>query len=255
MLAVAAERARVEALLPVTEPAPAAPVAVAKVAWLEARAGLKRTLGTIRATYNRLDVNWSDVGYKLRWHVPYNSPDYIHDGDILHGLDGLFQYIQREKKFEKAEDTYECCMTLHYCTKYLACDNEYKREGYRSRADNFSDIYEKNYKFRRNWVAFLRQIVTYVEMIYEDEDEKLYQSVDKLKVMHSYESFWEGRQWYVTDRPGVYDWSTVIGHITTAQAEIDREPPQEPWFGRKPDADGGRRETTALLEQLRELSV
>jgi hypothetical protein len=92
----------------------------------------------------------------------------IKDGEILDGLNVLYHYLN-DNKFEKGEDTYQCCAALHRWTKYLACDDRYKKEK-ASKDDRFKRIYRNNYNFRRKWVAFLSGIVAYVELMHTDTD-------------------------------------------------------------------------------------
>ena len=131
---------------------------------------------------------------------------------------------------------------------YLACDDKYKRQGRLSKDDRFTGIYQGNYKFRRNWVAFLSQIVGYVEMLWEDKkaDDKLYLDTGKLASMTWAESFWDGRQGYPA-----FEWSVIKRDIATAQAAIDQEPEPEPersWLGW-----GGGKRVQAKLHALKEL--
>jgi hypothetical protein len=61
-----------------------------------------------------------------------------------------------------------------------------------------------------------------------------------------------------------FQWVKVKGHIETAQAALDKEPPSKFWTDRLPfdryrkvvldGGDGRRREMTELLDRLRELS-
>jgi hypothetical protein len=62
----------------------------------------------------------------------------IKDGEILDGLNVLFHYV-KDKGFERAEDTYQCCVSLHRWTKYLACDDVNKEE-VRTKDDRFKRI-------------------------------------------------------------------------------------------------------------------
>ena len=154
------------------------------------------------------------------------------------GLAELADKMQTQR-FYRTWDTYRCCEFLRDCTKYLACDGRYKREGWLSKDDRFTGIYKSNYKFRRSWVALLSQIVGYVEMLSEDEDkEKLYENGAKLAAMSWGEAEWKD-----------YVWSTVKGHITTAQAAIDQEP-EESRLSRVMSALRGQKANLDALKDL-----
>jgi hypothetical protein len=167
-------------------------------------------------TYNKLV---SRVGDAVNF-ASYGSSGYLHTGDIQSGLAVLADKMQTQR-FYRTWDTYRCCEFLRDCTKYLACDGRYTREGWRSTDDRFTGAYKGNYTFRRNWVALLSQIVRYVEMINEDEaaDKKLYLDRDKLASMGLGEHEWYGRY-----GGRAYAWSTVKEDIATAQEAIDQEP-------------------------------
>jgi len=176
----------------------------------------------------------------------------IKDGEILDGLNILYHYLN-DNKFERGEDTYQCCAALYRWTKYLACDDRYKKEK-ASKDDRFKRIYRNNYNFRRKWVAFLSGIVAYVELMYENEGER---KVDAIRA--ELERLTKGYPWW-----GGFDWATVKGHIDAAKAELDKEPKRAPWTNYLPfdvdrravleGEDGRRRDVTELLERLRELS-
>jgi hypothetical protein len=171
----------------------------------------------------------------------------IKDGEILDGLNILYHYLN-DNKFEKGEDTYQCCAALHRWTKYLACDDRYKKEK-ASKDDRFKRIYRNNYKFRRSWVAFLSGIVKYVEVMHSDAD----------AIRAELERLTKGYPWW-----NGFDWATVKGHIDAAKAELDKEPKSAPWTNYLPfdvdrravleGEDGRRRDVTELLDRLRELS-
>jgi hypothetical protein len=200
--------------------AEAADVAVSDTLW-EARRKLAGELGKMRKTYERFVSRFGED--TANYFTPMNSPKYVHDGVILGGLNGLSEYMARrsssktQETFSKRQDTFRCCEFLRNCTKYLACDGRYKRAGRLSKDDRFAGIYKGKYEFRRSWVALLRQIVQYVEMLYEDEvddNKKLYLNRQTLASMHSWgESFWAD-----------YAWSTIKQHITTAEEAIKKEP-------------------------------
>ncbi len=136
-----------------------------KPGFLKARLKLVGDLGTVCKTYKKLVSNFTDTNFgKTR-----TDPKYLHDGWILGGLIKLTDCMAQP--FKRSEDTYHCCALLRDCTCYLACDEKYKIEGRLSKDDRFAGIYKANPNFRREWIAFLRQLVGYVEMLYEDEDE------------------------------------------------------------------------------------
>jgi len=173
------------------------------------------------------------------------------EGDILLGLGMLSANWQRHfMTFERKEDTYYCCLTLQLCTKYLA--GNHVSDPYRpSKDDRFKGIYESNYQFRRDWVAFLRNVAAYVELMYlssEDEDFKLYLNQERLsKMSDEYRAkWWEG-----------YDWSVINGHIREAQEKINNEPPTLWQRLRKSTGaeDDSRRKVGEMLAQLQALSV
>jgi len=213
---------------------------------------LKQELGTVGKTYKGLVSRFGDTN--LITHP--DSRSYLHVGQILGGLIELVNYMAT-RPFKRTEDTYHCCELLRDCTCYLACDGKYKRPGRLSKDDRFAGIYKANPKFRRVWVAFLRQLVGYVEMLYEDEGEakKLYLDRKKLADMHSGESFWLGRHGYPA-----YEWAKIKQDITTAEEAIEQEPePQksrwesvQDWMTRKGEEQHGE-DVPALLAQLHEL--
>ncbi len=190
---------------------------------------------------------WACIGFLL----PVLPVWYVHDGAILGGLNGLSVYMAT-RSFSKRQDTFRCCEFLRDCTKYLAYDGQYKTY-YLTKDDRFAGIYKGKYEFRRSWVALLRQIVEYVEMLYKDEvddNKKLYLNRQTLTSMHSWgESFWAD-----------YAWSTIKQHITTAEEAIKKEPEPKKmgWERLKKSVSRTGEEqhigdVPALLAQLQEL--
>ncbi len=179
----------------------------------------------------------------------------IKDGEILAGLGMLFHYL-KGRKFQKAKDTEQYCLALHWWTKYLACDDAHKIKDVPSKDDRFKVIYLNNYNFRRRWVAFFSKIVDYVELMYANEtgDVKLYENVETLRAMGPCPSWWDG-----------FVWATVKEHIEMAKGKIEKEPTTAPSSNYAPfdwyrgvlleGGDGRRREVTELLEELQKLSV
>ncbi len=177
----------------------------------------------------------------------------IKDGEILDGLNILYHYV-REKGFERAEDTYQCCAALHRWTKYLACDDKYKTTA-GSKDDRFRRIYKNNYNFRRKWVAFLSGIVAYVELMYEDplylasntsnEGERRVEAIrDALTRPTRGSAWWDG-----------FDWATVRGHIDAAKTKIGQEPATKPLssyvpWDRYTDGEMREREMAEMLGEL-----
>ena len=217
----------------------------AKGAWKAARLKVTQDVRTVNKTYEGLASRLGDgvSNFVTAW----NSPGYLHVGQILGGLIELSEYMAT-KTFKRTEDTYQCCQLLRDCTVYLACDDKYKRKGRLSKDDRFTGIYRGGYTFRRTWVAFLSQIAGYVEMLWEDEeaDNRLYLNRDKLASMHHGvgDSFWLGRQGYPA-----FEWSVIKRDIATAQAAIDQEPePERSWLGW-----GGSKRVQAKLHALKEL--
>jgi hypothetical protein len=227
---------------------------LAEPAWTEARQKLVQELQTVHKTYERLAKRLGD------------EISNIPIGGILGGQIQLSHYIATQT-YKRTEDTYLFCQLLRNCTCYLACDDKYKREGHPSKNDRFKRIYKNNYHFRRKWVAFLSQIVAYVEMLYEHEEDagkKLYLTTDKLASMHYGlgDTFWLGRGGYP-----YFAWANIKQDITTAQEAIDKEPKQAPatnWlpldWHRKALLDGGadvRGQRTQrvqdLLDELRQV--
>jgi hypothetical protein len=180
------------------------------------------------------------------------GPIKIENGEILDGL-YILDYYFKDNKFEKGEDTYQCCAALHRWTKYLACDDRYKKEK-ASKDDRFKGIYRNNYKFRRRWVAFLSGIVAYVELMYENEGER------KVDAIHLELKKLTGGRVLLLDG---FHWTTVKGHIDAAKALLEKEPTSAPWTNYLPfdvhrravleGEDGRRRDVTELLDRLREL--
>ena len=136
----------------------------------------------------------------------------IKDGEILDGLNILWHYL-KDHRFLKGEDTYQCCAALRRWTKYLACDDSAKKAE-ASKDDRFKRIYLNNYKFRRQWVALLRGVVEYVELMYENEGERKTQVIhaEIARMTNKSPAWWAG-----------FDWPTVKGHIETAEAKLALE--------------------------------
>jgi hypothetical protein len=178
-----------------------------------ARLKLAGDLGTMRKTYEGFVSRFVEA--TANFFRRYDSPNYVHPGKILGGLNELSEYMAT-RSFKKTQDTYKCCEFLRDCTKFLACDGKYQRPCHLSKDDRFAGIYKGKCEFRRSWVALLRQIVQYVEMLCEDEEDenkKLYLNRQTLASMYWGENFWEG-----------YVWSTIKQHITTAEEAIKKEP-------------------------------
>ena len=216
---------------------------------LEAREKLRRDVDRMYSKYynlvETLKENVMEFGRVLTGRG-------IKDGEILDGLNILYNY-SKDKKYERAEDTYQCCAALHRWTKYLACDDKYKKT-VASKDDRFKRIYLNNYNFRRKWVAFLRGVVDYVELMYEDKGErKTYTIQAEIEKMTLY-----SRAWWT----GFY-WPTVQGHIETAEAKLAQEPDPAwyerlvPWDTHRgvllEDGDGRRRDVGELLAELQKL--
>jgi hypothetical protein len=140
-------------------------VEVMSDAVMQARAKLRNDVDKTHLQYQHL-VN--TIKEDLMEAVRVVTRRTIKDGEILDGLNVLYHYLN-DNKFEKGEDTYQCCAALHRWTKYLACDDRYKKEK-ASKDDRFKRIYRNNYNFRRKWVAFLSGIVAYVELMHTDTD-------------------------------------------------------------------------------------
>jgi hypothetical protein len=115
-------------------------------------------------------------------------------------------------------------------------------------------VYESNWQFRRDWVAFLSHVVAYVEKMYgyeTDEDYKLYLDQQRLSRMHDlYRARWvEG-----------YDWAAIKAHIETAQEKIKNEPPSmwqkmRKWTGFAGAGLQDGDDMGEMLAQLQTLSV
>jgi hypothetical protein len=227
---------------------------VAKDTWSAARLKLAGDLGTVGKTYQMLVSRFTDTNFGKK----PSSPNYLHDGQILGGLIKLTDYMTTQS-FKRSEDTYHCCELLRDCTCYLACDGKYKRPGRLSKDDRFAGIYKANSEFRREWVAFLRQLVGYVEMLYEGEDaaKNLYLNRYKLADMHNGVdgSFWLSRHGYPA-----YDWERIKQDITTAEEGIRQEPEPtksrwqsvQDWMARLGEEHQGE-DVPALLAQLQAL--
>jgi hypothetical protein len=145
--------------------------------------------------------------------------DDVLEGDILIGLQQLADHWWRSfATFAREKETFHCCLTLHLCTKYLA-DGRVRDPHRPSKDERFIGVYESNWQFRRDWVAFLSHVVAYVEKMYSietDADYKLYLHRQRLSGMTNvYRArWWEG-----------YDWAAIKAHIETAQEQIKNEPP------------------------------
>jgi hypothetical protein len=189
-----------------------------KEGWSEVRVKLAGDLGTMCKTYEGLVSRFGDA---MRRAMHPHSSRYIHDGYILDALQELSTYMAG-RPFKKTEDTVQCCLFLLNCTKYLACDGKYKRAGHLSKDERFTAVYQGKYEFRRNWVALLRQIVGYVEMLYEGEedDKKLYLNRLQLEKLQGSNYMWDG---YGKFWPR-YVWSTITQQIETAEEAIKKEP-------------------------------
>jgi len=177
------------------------------------------------------------------------------EGDVVIGIRQLSNHWRTNFwTFERKNDTYHCCLTLHLCTKLLACDR--KKDPFRpSKDDRFKGIYESNNHFRRDWVAFLSHVVAYVELMYAsetDESFKLYLNKNRLGAMHN-----DRRRWWWQG----YDWPAIKGHIKAAQDKINKEPPPTAWQTMKKWVPGLGAELEdgddvgEMLARLRELSV
>jgi hypothetical protein len=207
---------------------------VTNATWSDARKELIQELGTVGKTYKRLVSRFGDTNLI----TPYGSKNYLHVGQILGGLIQLTDYMAT-RPFKRSEDTYHCCELLRDCTCFLACDDKYKRPNYLSKDDRFAGMYKANPKFRRVWVAFLRQLVQYVEMLYADEAaaKKLYLDPQKLADMHWSDIFWLGYGGYPA-----YSWAKINQDITTAEEAIKQEPEPKPThWERLHDLDGPQR--------------
>jgi hypothetical protein len=185
------------------------------------------------------------------------SSKYERTGNILNSLDSLNKDQEKDwdvhDKNIRINDTYQWCLALQHCTKYLACDDRYKMEtGYASKDDRFKKIYEKHYYFRRRWVAFLRQIQKYVELI-NDGDWKLYMDVKELHLLNR--SSYKGIDLDKKEFEG-YVWATIVGHIDAAQLKLDAEDriktagQTAQWWA---DKRGQTQHIQDLLDELREV--
>jgi hypothetical protein len=174
---------------------------------------------------------------------------------ILGALHSLVKYQQEfwvEDPDIRRKDTYHWCLALHDCTKYLACDDRYKDKAWPSMDDRFKGIYQKHYFFRRRWVAFLRQIQKYVELI-NDGDWKLYMDVKELHLLNR--SSYKGIDLDKKEFEG-YVWATIVGHIDAAQLKLDAEDriktagQTAQWWA---DKRGQTQHIQDLLDELREV--
>ena len=221
---------------------------------LEARGELVITLRAMWREYNRLVASfWDREWLPESW----QSKDEM-SGVILGALRSLLLYQQGwyiEDPDIRGKDTYLWCLALHDCTKYLACDDRYKEKGWATKDDRFKGVYQNNYYFRRRWVAFLRQIMEYVELINTGARAKPYASVEALQA-----------EYRAACRDGVdvhtqravqhrdlkgYDWERMKRDLDTAQQKIDAEPARVFTRG---NPTGQRAQCVEdLLEELRQL--
>ena len=219
-----------------------------------ARGYLVIKLNAMWREYNRLVASWRDK----EWVPESMQSKEQMSGVILGALHSLLVYQQGwyyEDPDIRGKDTYLWCLALHDCTKYLACDDRYKEKGWATKDDHFKGVYQNNYYFRRRWVAFLRQIMQYVELI-NTGVRKPYASAEALKAeyraacrdgvdVHTQRAV----QW--RDLKG-YDWKKMKHDIDTAQQKIDDEPASaRTWANVK----GQRAHVEDLLEELRQLHV
>lgn len=184
------------------------------------RSKLVMTLGVMKSEYESLVASFRD-----------SRREHLSDGRILKALWSLSLYQQgwwRQDADIRGKDTYLWCLALHDCTKYLACDDRYKDKSFPTKDDRFKGVYQNNYYFRRRWVAFLRQIVEYVELINKGESSKPYASAEALTQSYA-----------AASRDGVdvhtqravqhrnlkdYDWERMKQDLDSAQKAIDDEP-------------------------------
>jgi hypothetical protein len=159
------------------------------------RGELVLTLDAIKKEYERKVRSFWDKDWvqKYVWESKYEVI-----GEILGALRSLSAY-QTEWWVEdpdiRIKDTYQWCLALHACTKYLACDDRYKAEkGWESMDDRFKGIYQKYYYFRRRWVAFLKQIMEYVVLI-NGGDKKLYADVNVFLERSTKKYLFKGYDW------------------------------------------------------------
>ena len=221
-----------------------------------ARGELVITLHAMWREYNRLVASFWDH----EWLPEAMQSKEQMSGVILGALRSLLVYQQgwyRQDPDIRGKDTYLWCLALHDCTKYLACDDRYKKKGWETKDDRFKGVYQKNYYFRRRWVAFLRQIMQYVELINTGARAKPYASVEALQA-----------EYRAACRDGVdvhteravqhrdltgYDWKKIEQDIDTAQQKIDDEPASARTWANLRGQRAQRVED--LLEELRQLHV
>jgi hypothetical protein len=226
----------------------------------EARGELVITYNVMRKEYWRLQAASVLFGEskeeKQEW-----------SGAILGALRSLFLYEQGywyEDPDLKGKDTYHWCLALHDCTKYLACDDRYKDKSWPSKDDRFKGVYQNNSGFRRRWVAFLRQIMEYVELINQLATAKPYASRDALQAAYREacrdggESVHAQRAAQHRDLTG-YNWDRMKQEIETAQQKIDAEVSTwqkiKKWVpGLGAELEDGD-DVGAMIARLRELSV
>ncbi len=128
--------------------------------FLKTRAKLRNTTHEIYKQYTRLLQTFKENVMEAFRVLREKT---IRDGEILNGLRDLDYYSQHYTA-ETERDTFECCVALHRTTKYLACDDSLTEQE-PSKDDRFNRIHRNNYHFRRKYVAFLSEIVVYVEMV------------------------------------------------------------------------------------------
>ena len=214
--------------------APDEPSEKMKEGWAGARAALLETAVLMKLEYTRLSWRFSSDPDEFKGHI----------------LTSLAHLISLKKVWiRRTEDTYYCCLALHRFTKYLACDDRHKDRFLPSKDERFKRAYVNNYGFRRRWVAFLKQIVEFVLLMYADETGtdglKFYEDGMGLTALHPIDS-----------RLKDYVWATIIQGIATAQHRIDEEPSQPSWTNRLPfDWKRNRQlEVDDLLQQLQQLT-
>ena len=218
---------------------------------LVARAKLRRDVDKVYRNYQGLVETVKENARELGRVLTGRG---IADGEILDGLNILNHFL-KGKEYEKGEDTMQCCAALRRWTKYLACDDKYKT-AVASRDDRFKRIYRNNYKFRRQWVAFLRGVADYVELMYNDKGERKIHAIQaamERMTLHN-------RVWWAG-----FHWPTVKGDIETAEAKLEKETAPSlyeryaPWDIRRDalleygDGNGKRRDVTELLAELQKL--
>jgi hypothetical protein len=217
----------------------------------ESRWDLRTELSKVGGAYMRQVAAWFE-----NWRKGGRFEADEFEGDVVIGIRQLSDHFRRFGTFERKKDTYHCCLTLHLCTKLLACDRK-PDPNWPSKDDRFDGIYKSNYQFRRDWVALLSHIVAYVEQMYlgeTDTDFRWYLHGGRLARMKEDRRvfWWQG-----------YAWAAIKGHIQTAQDKINKEPPPTAWQKMKmkkwvPGLGAGLEDgddVGEMLARLRELSV